>query len=364
MPARTKGHTVVFKKLTTTSNRTADRESSLPVDPVIGTVTPCQQRRRKTKRKFQRAADGEDVYTRITSRIIADLEQGVRPWARPWNADHLDGRILRPLRYNGLPYSGINTIMLWLEAEERGFTSPTWMTFKQALELGGHVRKGERGSQVVYANTIAKTEQAEDGSEVRRNIPFLKGYSVFNVDQIEGLPEQYRARPPPKFLTSIERIEHADAYFAATKADIQFRGNKAFYSVTNDFIQIPPIETFRDSESFYATLGHECIHWTKHKTRLERDFGRKRFGDEGYATEELVAELGSAFLCADLELTPEIRDDHAAYIANWLEALRNDKRMIVQAASHAQRATEFLHRLQPGQPALLADETPDTPELV
>lgn len=333
--------------------------------PDAGTVLPYQQRRRPTKRKFQRASEHapQDVYSRITDRIIADLENGVRPWARPWNAGNMDGRIMRPLRFNGLPYSGINVLMLWLAAEEHGFSSPTWMTFKQSQELGAHVRKGERGTLVVYANKITKTEQAEDGSDVARSIPFLKGYTVFNVDQIEGLPEQYRARPPPQFTTSIERIAHADAYFAATKAKIQYRGNKAFYSPSNDFIQIPPIEAFRDSESFYATLGHECIHWTKHPSRLDREFGRKRFGDEGYATEELVAELGSAFLCADLELTPEIREDHAAYIANWLQALKNDKRLIVQAASHAQRATEFLHALQPGQPAPSADAEPDGLEL-
>jgi antirestriction protein ArdC len=238
--------------------------------------------------------------------------------------------------------------MLWLAAEEKGFASPTWMTFKQAQELGGHVRKGEHGSQVVYANIIEKTELADDGSEATRSIPFLKGYTVFCVDQIDGLPAQYEAKPPPQFTTSVERIAHADAYFAETKADIQYRGNQAFYSSLGDYIQMPPIVAFRDAESFYATLGHECIHWTRHPTRLDRDFGRTRFGDEGYAKEELVAELGAAFLCADLELTPEVRDDHAAYIASWLKALKDDKRLIVQAASHAQRATDFLHKLQHG----------------
>lgn len=298
------------------------------------------------KNKFSKASTGEDVYSRITARIIADLEQGVRPWVRPWNAGNMDGRIMRPLRHNGLPYSGINVLMLWLAAEEHGFTSPIWMTYKQAQELGGNVRKGEKGSQVVYANTITKSEEAEDGSELKRTIPFLKGYTVFCVDQIDGLPEQYLARPPPQ-LSMVERIAHADAFFAALKADIQTRGNRAFYSVTNDFIQMPPIEAFRDAESYYATLGHESVHWTGHPKRLAREFGQKRLGDERYAKEELVAELGSAFLCADLELTPEVRDDHASYIASWLEALKNDKRLIVQSASHAQRATEYLRNQQP-----------------
>ncbi len=162
-----------------------------------GTVTPYQQRRQATQRSFHQAAGAgsPDIYTKITARIIADLEQGVRPWARPWNVGHLDGRIMRPLRYNGLPYSGINVLMLWLAAEEHGFTSPTWMTYKQALELGGHVRKGEHGTPVVYANTFAKTEQDSDGQDVTRTIPYLKTYTVFCADQIEGLPTQYRARP-------------------------------------------------------------------------------------------------------------------------------------------------------------------------
>ncbi len=212
------------------------------------------------KRAFHSATESTDVHTRIIARITADLERGVRPWARPWNAGHLDGRIMRPLRYNGPPDSGINVLMLWLAAEDNGFASPTWMTCKQAQELGGHVRKGEHGSQVVYASKVTKTEHAEDGSKVTRNIPYLKGYTVFSVDQIDGLPEQYHARPPPpKFLTTVERIEYADAYFAATKMQVQYRGNRAFYSVSNDFVQMPSIETFRDAESFYAMLGHECM---------------------------------------------------------------------------------------------------------
>jgi antirestriction protein ArdC len=169
---------------------------------------------------------------------------------------------------------------------------------------------------------------------------------VFNVEQIEGLPEQYYVKPEPKF-TAVERIGHAEAFFAATKADIRHRGGQAYYAQGADYIQMPPIESFRDAESFYATLAHETTHWTKHPSRLERDFGRKSWGDEGYAAEELVAELGSAFLCADLELTPEVRDDHASYIASWLEVLKNDSRAVFTAAAHAQRAVDFLHRLQP-----------------
>ena len=288
----------------------------------------------------------QDVYTRITSKIIDSLEQGVRPWIKPWNAEHAAGRITRPLRHNGQPYSGINVLVLWISAVEQGFTAPIWMTFKQALELNAHVRKGEKGSLVVYANAITKTEHDDTtGEDVEREIPFLKGYVVFNVEQIEGLPEIYHAKIEPKF-SPIERIAHAESFFAATKAEIRYGGNRAYYTMDADRIQMPPMEAFRDAESFSPTLGHECCHWTRHENRLERDFGRKTWGDEGYAREELVAELGSAFLCADLELTPEVRDDHASYIASWLEVLKNDRRYIVQAASYAQKAVDFLHSLQ------------------
>jgi antirestriction protein ArdC len=288
-----------------------------------------------------------DVYQRITNRIVSELEQGVRPWFKPWNAEHAAGRITRPLRHNGQPYSGINVLMLWSEAMAKGYAAPIWMTFKQAQELGAHVRKGEHGSLVVYADRFTKTETDSDtGEDVRRSIPFMKGYTVFNVEQIDGLPAHYTATAAP-VLDPLQRIKHAEEFFAATRSDIRHGGNMAFYAIGSDHVQMPPFESFRDAESYYATLAHECTHWTRHEKRLARDFGRKRFGDEGYAIEELVAELGSAFLCADLGLTPEPRADHAAYIASWLKVLKDDKRAIFTAASHAQRAADFLNGLQP-----------------
>ena len=287
-----------------------------------------------------------DVYTRVTNRIIEELEQGVRPWHKPWNAEHAAGRITRPLRFNGEAYKGINILMLWASAELQGFSCPFWMTFQQAKELGGFVKKGEHGSPVVYASTFKKKEQAETGEEIEAEIPFLKEYTVFNASQCEGLPEQYYALAEPKEAIP-ERIERADQFFANTKADIRTGGNRAFYAIGSDHVQMPPFETFRDAESHAATLAHELTHWTRHESRLNRDFGRKRWGDEGYAMEELVAELSSAFLCADLQITPEIREDHASYIDSWLEVLRQDKRAVFTAASHASKAVDFLHGLQP-----------------
>lgn len=287
-----------------------------------------------------------DVYGRITDKIIADLEQGVRPWLRPWNAEHAVGRITLPLRHNGIPYKGINVVMLWSAATVKGYACPLWLTFKQALELGGNVRKGETGELVVYADRISRTETNDKGEECEREIPFLKGYTVFNAEQCEGLPAHYSARVESPTLTMMQRIDAADRFFTATGADIRHGGTRAYYAEGPDFVQMPPFETFRDAESYAATLAHELTHWTKHDKRLPRDMGRVKWGDEGYAREELVAELGSAFLCADLGITPEVREDHAAYIASWLKVLKDDKRLIFSAASHAQRAVDYLHGKQ------------------
>jgi antirestriction protein ArdC len=237
-------------------------------------------------------------------------------------------------------------LVLWGESVTKGYSAPIWMTFRQALELNAHVRKGERGSMVVYASTFTRsgTDQ-ETGEDCQETIPFLKSYTVFNVEQIEGLPAHFHAVAEPR-LDPVQRIDRAEAFFAATRADIRHGGNMAYYNIDSDFVQMPPFEAFRDAESYYASLAHECTHWTRHQSRLDRDLGRKKWGDAGYAMEELVAELGSAFLCADLDLTPEIREDHAAYIANWLEVLKNDKRAIFSAAAHAQKAADYLVGLQ------------------
>lgn len=295
-----------------------------------------------------------DVYEKVTARIVSALEEGVRPWMKPWNAGHAAGRITRPLRHNGVPYQGINVVMLWMAALEKDYAAPLWMTFRQAKELGGHVRKGEKGETIVYADRIRRTEtDAETGEEQSLEIPFMKGYSVFNVEQIENLPEHFYALAGP-VLDPVQRIERAEAFFARIGAEIRHGGNSAYYTSAHDRVQMPPFETFRDAESYYATLAHELTHWTKAPHRLDREFGRKRWGDEGYAMEELVAELGAAFLSADLAITPEVRDDHAAYIATWLKVLKEDKRAVFSAAAHAQRAADYLHSLQGSERASAA----------
>ena len=288
-----------------------------------------------------------DIYTRVTGQIISSLEAGVKPWTQPGNASHAAGPVSRPLRHSGETYSGINVLVLWANAMERGYAAPIWMTFKQALELGGAVRKGEKGSPVVYAGSLSRTEQDDKtGEDVDRTIPFLKSYTVFNIEQIDGLPAHYYA-PAQIEGNPDARVAEADAFFRATGAEVRHGGNSAYYSPGQDFVQMPDFASFRSAHDYYATLAHECTHWTRHKSRLDRSFDQKRFGDAGYAREELVAELGAAFLCADLGLDLRDRDDHAAYIGHWLSVLREDKRAIFQAAAHAQRACDFLHELRP-----------------
>jgi antirestriction protein ArdC len=303
--------------------------------------------------KGEQIVEKLDLYTRITNRIVAELEKGCRPWLQPWNAEHAAGRITRPVRHNGTPYRGINILNLWVAATASGYACPIWLTYKQSQELGAQVRKGEKGELVVFASKISRTEATATGEEIARDISFLKGYTVFNAEQIEGLPSHFTAPAAPT-LDPVQRIERAEAYFKATGAVIDHVGDRAFHAPGPDRIQMPPFEAFRDAESFYGTLAHETIHWSGAKSRLDRNLSG-RFGTQAYAAEELIAELGSAFLSADLGLTPEPRADHASYIETWLHVLKNDKRAIFTAAAHAERAAAFLHGLQPKA------EAPDEP---
>ncbi|AUX79317.1 ArdC family protein [Sinorhizobium fredii] len=289
-----------------------------------------------------------DIYARITEKIVAQLEKGVRPWVQPWKAGNMSGRITRPLRHNGLPYTGLNVLLLWSESTARGFSSPTWMTLRQANELGAHVRKGESGATVVYASRFTKTEKDASGGEVERDIPFLKTYTVFSCDQIDGLPDHYYGRPEP-VADPVARIEHADRFFDNTGAVVRYGGDKAYYSPVSDHIQLPRPELFKDMASFVAIRAHETLHWTAGADRLNRDLSRYHKDRSERAFEEMLVEIGSAMICADLGIVPELepRPDHASYIQSWLTVLQNDRKAIFAAAAHAQRAVTYLHDLQP-----------------
>lgn len=277
-----------------------------------------------------------DLYQSVTDQIIAALEAGTRPWAPSWDGATGAGGL--PVRHNGEAYRGVNILLLWGAMMARGYSEPRFLTFKQALALGACVRKGEKGSQVVYYGATAREDEATGET---REVRFLKGYTVFNVEQIDGLPADYFTTPDPS-RPAPDPIPHAEAFFASVGANVQHGGGSAFYAPSRDVIQLPPLERFHDAGAYYATRAHETVHWTGHKSRCAREFG-KRFGDQAYAAEELVAEMGAAFLCADLGLTAEPREDHASYVEHWLGILAADKRAIFTAASAAQAACDFIH---------------------
>jgi antirestriction protein ArdC len=293
----------------------------------------------------QALSPSNDIYARVTGKILADLENGDLSWRKPWHAEHLAGHVMRPLRWNAIPYSGINTLVLWSTAAEQDYRSPYWMTFKQATDLKAAVRKGEKGTQIVYADTFKTEAESADGETQTRQIPFLKGYTVFNASQIDGLPDTFYQTPEHVITNTEQRNPELDYFFSQTKADIQ-TGHQASYTQATDRIHMPPFESFENAAGFYAVLAHELTHWTKHPQRLNRDLGRKQYGDAGYAKEELVAEIGACFLAADLGFEPMPEAKHAAYIQSWLQVLKDDKRFIFSAASHAQKAVEYIQTLQ------------------
>lgn len=299
-------------------------------------------------------ADTRPLYDKITAHIVADLEAGVRPWTKPWTSQ--GGTIGLPLRHTGEPYRGINILLLWAEALTRGYTAPTWMTFRQALALGGHVRKGEHGATVVYAGQLpgrADNGDTDDGA-VTTSRRFLRAYTVFNLAQIDGLPV-VEAQPVAAIPA---RIAAADAVFVTAGVDIRHGGDQAFYLPSCDYVQMPELAAFSDAEAYYATLSHEAVHWTGHASRLDRTFGSQRWGDDGYAVEELVAELGAAFLCATLGLSLTPRTEHADYLGHWLKVLRADSRAIISAAAHAQRAVDHLLARLDSSPSAARPEGP------
>ncbi len=285
-----------------------------------------------------------DIYSRITDKIIADLEKGELSWRKPWASGA--GDVSRPLRSNGKPYTGINVLVLWAIAAEKSFVSPIWLTLNQANELNARVRKGEKGTTVVYTNSYDKKEENGEGIEVKNRRSFLKTYTVFNADQIDGLPEHFYHKPEPKIQNPDERSETVDAFFAQTGAEI-ILGGEAAYHHRSDRIEMPAFKHFTDARSYYGILAHEITHWTKHPARLNRYFGGKQFGDEGYAKEELVAELGACYLAADLGFAPKPLEENVAYVQSWLKVLKDNKRFIFSAAFHAQKAAEFCWSMQP-----------------
>jgi len=285
--------------------------------------------------------DRNNVYQDITDAIIADLERGCVPWAQPW--DSAAGAVPLKIPRNATtlrPYSGINILTLWSAVTKRKFTGHNWLTFRQALAVGGNVRKGERGVTVVYADRFTPEvmrERARETGDPAQSIPFLKRFTLFNADQCEGLPVDPQAPlPPPEAI-----IPAADAVIAATGADIRIGGGEAFYHPILDYVQVPPVSAYFEPTNWFRTVFHELAHCSGHTSRLNRDQSGA-FGSSAYAREELVAEMADAFICATLGVTPTVR--HADYLASWISVIREDNRAITRAASAASKAADFILR--------------------
>jgi len=300
-------------------------------------------------RSAARARSGQDrtsFYQEITDKIIAELEAGRAPWVQPWGMAAAKAPLAMPRNASThRRYSGINVLILWGAVIERGFSTQSWLTFRQALGLGGNVRKGERGTTVVYADRFTPEDErrrAEQTGEEPGAIPFLKRFTVFNTDQCEGLPEEIAkvAPPPPPGLIEPQ----AEALIAATGADFRIGGARAFYSPTHDFVQVPPPQAYFEPINWHRTACHELAHWVGHPSRLARDLSGS-YGSKAYAREELIAEMAGAFVCASLGIVPTVR--HADYLGSWLEVLREDDRAIVRAASAASKAADYLLAFQP-----------------
>ena len=285
------------------------------------------------------------LYQEVTNRIIAELEQGRVPWVQPWGRAKA-GLGLPKNAATGRQYSGVNILILWGAVIEKGFTSQHWLTFRQSLDLGGNVRKGERGTTVCYADRFipkAEIERAAKDGDKPEAVPFLKRFSVFNIAQCDGLPERMQSEPEP--MPEREIIPHAEALIAATGADFRIGGNRAFYVPSEDYIQVPPQPAFFDQINFYRTCYHELSHWSGAAHRLARDLSGS-FGSNFYGREELVAEMSSAFICATLGIVPTVR--HADYLGSWLEILHDDNRAIFRVASQASKAADFILAFRDG----------------
>lgn len=289
-----------------------------------------------------RAGQGRaSLHQEITEKIVAELEAGRVPWVQPWGCGATKAALAMPANAaTGRRYSGINVLILWEAVVSLDFHAQSWLTFRQALALGGNVRRGERGVTIVFADRFtpdAERRRAERDGGTPDQVLFLKRFTVFNIAQCEGLPAQVAAPPPP--IPEGLVLPQAAALIAATGADFRVGGDQAFYSPPYDYVQVPRPEAYFEPVNWHRTALHELGHWTGHASRLARDQSGA-FGSAPYAREELVAEMASAFACASLGITPTVR--HADYLGAWLEVLRTDNRAIFRAASAASKAADYL----------------------
>jgi antirestriction protein ArdC len=286
-----------------------------------------------------------DLYAEVSARIVAELERGAAPWIKPWSVMPSANTPCNAV--SNRPYSGCNVVLLWM-AQAAGYRVPRFLTFKQAAGLGGNVRKGERGTKVYFVKQLQVRDQGADDSTSSRVIPIMREYTVFNVKQCENLPDSIITGKPMRVRNPAARDELADHFLHSTGADIREGHGEAMYVPSRDFISIPAVAGFKGADHFYNVAFHELTHWSGHKSRLDRDL-KTRFGSQSYAAEELVAELGAAFLCAEFGFDGDIRN--AGYISTWIELLTADKRAFFTACSQASKAAEYLRGLALAEPA-------------
>jgi antirestriction protein ArdC len=289
-----------------------------------------------------------DLYAEVSARIIAELEKGAAPWVKPWSAT--PGANTPCNAVSNRPYSGCNVVLLWM-AQAAGYRTPRFLTFKQASELGSNVRRGERGTKVYFVKQLHVRDQDADGNVSARLIPMMREYTVFNVDQCECLPDSVTTGKPMRVRNPDARDDLADQFLRSTGADIREGHGEAYYLPSRDFISMPAFEAFKGADHFYSVAYHELVHWTGHGSRLDRDL-KNRFGSRNYAAEELVAELGAAFLCAEFGFDGDLR--HAGYISHWIELLKADKRAFFTACSQASKAADYLRGLALAEPTGVA----------
>jgi antirestriction protein ArdC len=293
----------------------------------------------------QRAEQRFDIHQHVTNQIVAAIEAGAGEFRLPWHRSA--GNIMRPVNIaSKKPYQGVNILTLWAEADAKGFESGTWGTYKQWAETGAQVKKGEKAAYIVFYKefTVAGDKGGDEGNENDTGTRLMaRATPVFAAEQVEGYTAPAPPEPP---ACPVEPIARAEAFIAATGANIVHGGGRACYVPLSDNIHMPCIDLFHDAEGYTSTKLHELTHWTGIEKRCNRQFG-KRFGDDAYAMEELVAELGAAFLCADLGISDAPRADHAQYLDHWLRVLKADKKAIFTAASKASQAAAYLAGLQP-----------------
>lgn len=270
-----------------------------------------------------------DIYEEITNKIIASMEKGVLPWRRPWNAD-----ISLPRRSNGVAYRGVNVVLLWLAEVTNNYQHHMFMTYAQARSMNAHIRKGEHGHPIIKVGTFV-VEDEEDGEEKEKK--YMKQYTVFNVEQIEGLPEEPVIEQ--KSIKDEDRYEKLNQLVSSLGVKIHVGSYRACYVNNDDIISMPDISTFETPDAYFTTLFHEIGHWTGHKSRLNRVFGQKKT-DAAYAFEELVAELTSCFVCANFGIARV--DATASYVDSWLVALKRDKKFFTRACNYAQTAADYI----------------------